>query len=82
MNDNETFNKLSGALGRDEKAHLLEKLKSNTIISDEPIVEVGEKEDFNIDKLYAKLPWYKKILFFITSIFLANPNRKYSACIC
>ncbi|MDR2490938.1 MAG: DUF5312 domain-containing protein [Spirochaetaceae bacterium] len=74
MNDNETFNKLSGSLGRDEKVQLLEKLKSNTLITDEPIAAESEKEDFNIDTLYAKLPWYKKILFFIIGLVLGKPK--------
>ena len=74
MNDNETFNKLSGALGRDEKAQLLAKLKSNTVISDEPIAVESEKEDFDIDTLYAKLPWYKKLLFIIISILFGKPK--------
>ncbi|MDR2520975.1 MAG: DUF5312 domain-containing protein [Spirochaetaceae bacterium] len=71
MAENSTFDRLSQSLGMDEKQQLLQKLRSNTVLEDEPFQgeERDRKEETDISALYSKLPWYKRLGYFLLSLF-------------
>ncbi|MDR0540411.1 MAG: DUF5312 domain-containing protein [Spirochaetaceae bacterium] len=77
MQDSGTFTRLSRGLEHDEKQRLLEKLKSNTIIQDEIIQpELVDRDERDIEALYSKLPWYRKLLFFLLGFFTGKQKEE------
>ena len=59
MADSGLFNKLVSSLTIEERQNLLEKLKRQSSLSDEPLYfreeELGSAEDFETE--YSRLPW-------------------------
>jgi hypothetical protein len=75
-----TLNRLVSELTLNERVNLLDKLKSQSNLSSEPlyagIEESGEPDTADLAETYAKLPWYYRLYYFILSLFKAkNPVK-------
>jgi hypothetical protein len=78
MAENGNFDRLTAVLSLDERHKLLQKLNSQSNISDEPLY-VPDNEGVSVlsaGEQYARLPWYLRLWFFILSIFKARPPVK------
>ena len=80
MTDIENFDRLVSGLSLGERQNLLEKLKGNSSLSNEPLY-VGENNSFSavdIEEEFSALPWYNRIWYFILSLFKSTePIRIY-----
>jgi len=74
MANNVTFDRLASALSLDERQNLLQKLKSQSNISDEPlyIEDKGYVTTGDMATEYAALPWFFRLWYFILSFFRAK----------
>ncbi|MCL2831547.1 MAG: DUF5312 domain-containing protein [Treponema sp.] len=71
MQDYDHFDRLVSGLTLQERQNLLEKLKSLSILSVEPLytAENDIESPLSIDEMYSRLPWYSRLRYFIQSIF-------------
>jgi hypothetical protein len=79
MDESGTFNRLSSELSLEERGNLLKKLASQSEISQEPLYE--ENPGFlaspaDIEKQYAKAPWYYRLFYWILGFFMSKPPLK------
>jgi hypothetical protein len=72
------FNQLASELSLDERLNLLEKLKGQSNISEDPLYlrEEDKSSAFDIETQYAQLPWYYRLWYFILSLVKAQPPIK------
>ncbi|MDR2313780.1 MAG: DUF5312 domain-containing protein [Spirochaetaceae bacterium] len=64
------FNRLVAELSLEERARLLEKLSSQSTLSDTVLYEESKDEqDFDLESRYKQLPWYYKIWYKFLSFF-------------
>jgi hypothetical protein len=70
MAEDRILNRLVSELTLEERKNLLEKLKSQSNLSGEPLYE-ARKEDAvpKIEDQYVKLPWYYRVIYAILSFF-------------
>ncbi|MDR0313776.1 MAG: DUF5312 domain-containing protein [Treponema sp.] len=70
MTDNEHFDRLVSSLSLSERQSLLEKLKSQSLISQEPLYVAEKETGFNLDieEQYFRLAWYYRLWYFILGI--------------
>jgi hypothetical protein len=75
MAEAENFNKLVSNLSLGERQNLLEKLRSQSTISNEPLYqhEDGKLPDGDIKAEFARLPWYSRLWYFLLSFFSEKP---------
>jgi hypothetical protein len=77
MSDSGTLNRLAFELSLEERKGLLEKLNSQSNISQAPLYsDVVEDSSVNMEDQYTQLPWYYRLLFFLWSIFKNKPPVK------
>jgi hypothetical protein len=77
MSDGGTFKRLAFELSLEERKSLLEKLNSQSNISQDPLYgEVAEGSSANVEEQYTQLPWYYRLLFVIWSVFRNRPPVK------
>jgi hypothetical protein len=70
MAEDRTLTRLVSELTLEERKNFLEKLKSQSNLSSEPLYEVKEEEAvFKIEEQYVQLPWYYRVIYFILSFF-------------
>jgi hypothetical protein len=70
MDESGNLNRLVSELGLDERAQLLEKLKSQASSQDTPMYEENASEpEIEIENRYNRLPWYYRIWYRIMGIF-------------
>jgi hypothetical protein len=71
------FDRLASELSLEERAHLLEKLNSQSIMSQEPLYEeTAEIPAVSLDEEYKHVPWYYQIWFIILSFFQRKTPRQ------
>jgi hypothetical protein len=70
MEENGAFNHLVSDLDNSEKIQLLEKLKTQSVFSDEPLIDakLNGPQDKPAAK-YAKLPWWTRLWYWFIGIF-------------
>ena len=75
--DDGTFSRLSLELSLEERANILEKLKSQSSISRDPLYK-DEEESSTIDlkDTYTRLPWYKRFWFWLSGLFRSRSPLK------
>jgi hypothetical protein len=75
MADGENFGKLVSGLSLNERQNLLERLKSQSNISKEPLYSEDEKSvpAYDLATEFPSLPWYYRLWFFILSIIKSKP---------
>lgn len=77
MAEDRTLTRLVSELTLEERKNLLEKLKAQSNLSNEPLYEVKEAAAVvNIEEQYAKLPWYYRVVYFILSFFKSKSPVK------
>jgi truncated hemoglobin YjbI len=77
MAEDRTLTRLVSELTLEERKNLLEKLKSQSSLSAEPLYEVKEDAaEFKIEDQYAKLPWYYRLIYFVLSFFKSKSPIK------
>jgi hypothetical protein len=77
MADDRILNRLVSELTLEERKNLLEKLKSQSNLSNEPLYEVKEEAALpQIEQQYAGLPWYYHIFYVILSFFKSKSPLK------
>jgi hypothetical protein len=77
MAEDRTLTRLVSELTLEERKNLLEKLKSQTDLSTEPLYEVKDEAGaLKIEDQYAKLPWYYRFFYFIMSFFKSKTPVK------
>jgi hypothetical protein len=78
MTDSEHFDRLVSSLSLGERQGLLEKLKSQSLISQEPLY-AAEKETgiyLNFEEQYNRLAWYYRFWYFVLGILRSKPPVK------
>jgi hypothetical protein len=67
----EKFDRLVSSLSRDERQNLLDKLRNQSNISNEPLYlpEDEKLPEGNLEAEYARLPWFSRLWYSILSIF-------------
>ena len=75
MADSGNFDRLVSGLSLDERQNLLEKLKGQSGLSNDPLylVEEGIAPASDIKTEYFRLPWYYRLWYFILSFFKGKP---------
>jgi hypothetical protein len=77
MDETEQFDRLALELTLDERKELLEKLERQSLISKDPLYQEQKAEAAgDIAVRYARLPWYRRLLYFFLSIFKAETSIK------
>ncbi|AEF82698.1 DUF5312 domain-containing protein [Leadbettera azotonutricia] len=78
MAESGNFTQLVSSLSVDERQNLLEKLKSQSNISPEPlyIEDIDQGPTLASEERYVKLPWYFRLWYFILSLIKAVPAVK------
>jgi hypothetical protein len=78
MADSGNFNRLVSGLSLDERRNLLNKLKGQSTLSDEPLYEMPGEEasEGGIEDQYARLPWYYRFWYALLSLFRAKSPVK------
>ena len=79
MAEKDHFDLLVSGLSLEERQDLLEKLKSQSVFSTEPLYYEDDDEVIpagTAEMEYPKLPWYSRLWYFILSIFKARPPVK------
>ncbi|MDR1636426.1 MAG: DUF5312 domain-containing protein [Treponema sp.] len=79
MSDSDTLDQLAARLSLEERHEFLEKLKSQSAMSAEPLYAAGAEEkagESGLAAQYARLPWYYRLLYFILSFFKNRPPRE------
>jgi hypothetical protein len=78
MEENGTLDRLSSELPMDERISLLEKLRGQSVTTEEPLYgdDILHSRAEDIETRYARLPWYVRLLFFILSIFMNKTSVK------
>ena len=69
MDGSGTFTQLAAALSLDERKSLLEKLTSQSNISENPLYQVSSEPVEDLEKRFERLPWYYRFWLFILSLF-------------
>ncbi|GHU44478.1 hypothetical protein FACS1894190_15890 [Spirochaetia bacterium] len=70
MAEKSNFERLSSSLTQEDKVKLLEKIKSNTDLSERSLIDENTAAPkSNNAVLYGELPWYKKLLYLIIGFF-------------
>jgi hypothetical protein len=70
MDETGQFTRLAQGLSLEERESLLHRLEGQSLLSKEPLYdEPVEPAAGDIEVRYAKLPWYRRLLFFFLSIF-------------
>ena len=75
MSDNSAFERLSSGLSQYERLKLLEKIVSLSDTTEGSLIN-PEKEAVALvkpEESYARLPWYRRLLFFILGFFTGKP---------
>ena len=76
-NTNDTFSRLVSDMSLEDRKNLLERLSSQSNLSQDPLYEESEdtyKEDLTAQ--FSRLPWYGRLVCFIASIFKSIPPDK------
>jgi hypothetical protein len=77
MTEDRTLTRLVSELTLEERKNLLEKLKSQSNLSSEPLYEAREEEAvLKTEDQYVKLPWYYRLIYFILSFFKSKSPVK------
>jgi hypothetical protein len=78
MAENRRFNQLVSELSLEERLNLLEKLKGQSNISQDPLYYAEEDEGaaLDIETQYTQLPWYYRLWYLILSLFKAQSPIK------
>jgi hypothetical protein len=77
MTEDRTLNRLVSELTLEERKNLLEKLKTQSNLSGEPLYEAKkEAPAVRFDEQYARLPWYYHVFYLILSFFKSKPPLK------
>ncbi|MDR3131393.1 MAG: DUF5312 domain-containing protein [Treponema sp.] len=69
MDNENTFKNLARELSPAEREHLLEKIRGQLSLNQEPLYVDKKFLVIEAEREYAKLPWYYRIIFFILSAF-------------
>ena len=80
MADNENFDRLASSLSLEERNILLEKLKAQSKISQEPLYYVDDEQDvpMGIEDQFHSLPWYNRFWYFFLGLIKSRaPVRLY-----
>ena len=75
-NSGRTLNRLVSELTLDERHNLLDKLKGQSNLSSEPLYIPGddnEENQENFEELYARLPWFYRLYYFILGLLKSRP---------
>ncbi|MDR1278001.1 MAG: DUF5312 domain-containing protein [Treponema sp.] len=77
MAEDRTLNRLVSELTLEERKNLLEKLKSQSDLSGEPLYEAKEEKSvIQPEEQYVRLPWYYRIFYIILGFFRGkNPVK-------
>jgi hypothetical protein len=77
MAEDRTLNRLVSELTLEERKNLLEKLKSQSNLSSEPLYEAEEEKAIvQPEEQYAGLPWYYRVFYIVLSFFRGkNPIK-------
>jgi hypothetical protein len=77
MADDKHFERLVSNLPLSERQSLLEKLTSQSLISQDPLYVADKEEVFlDIEEQYVRLAWYERLWYIILSIFRGKPPVK------
>ncbi|MDR1239442.1 MAG: DUF5312 domain-containing protein [Treponema sp.] len=77
MAGDRTLNQLVSELTLEERKNLLEKLKSQSNLSNDPLYEAPkEAAAVQFDEQYTKLPWYYRVFYLVLSFFKSKPPQK------
>ncbi|MDR0402710.1 MAG: DUF5312 domain-containing protein [Treponema sp.] len=77
MDDTGPFNRLVSELDLDERARLLEKIKSQSTLQQGPLYEeISDEPAENMEIRFNQLPWYKRLWFSILSFFNSRAPLK------
>ena len=80
MSDTVNFDRLASSLTLDERKSLLDKLKSQSKISQEPLYAVEKEQGtiLDIDELFFRLPWYSRLMYkFLSFLKSKAPGKLY-----
>ncbi|MDR0496672.1 MAG: DUF5312 domain-containing protein [Treponema sp.] len=78
MADGGSFEKLVSGLSLDERHNLLEKLKSQSTLSDEPLYseKASASPAITIEVEFSRLPWHSRLWYFILGLFKSSSPMK------
>ena len=79
INTGKTLNRLISEMTLEERHNLLDKLKGQSNFSADPLYEAEEEKEEpqeNFEQLYASLPWYYRLYYYILSFFKSRPPVK------
>jgi hypothetical protein len=74
--DGGTFKRLAQELSPGERKNLLQKLRNQLILNQDPLYIENDFPEIEVEDEYVRLPWYYHICYLVLSFFLSKPPVK------